>query len=227
MVAASVRSVSTGSSEFSNVTVNKPTGAVTGDRLVAICFRDEGHGTNAWTGATFTKVGELNVTGRGLCQVWERTVVGGEVASYVYTEPTGNSTGTVHLFAIQDVDPSMVTVAAFAQSATATASIPAPSILAASYTGTDPLLLCGFDAWSEGVARTFTTTTPTGMTTRGQINPTNTYIVTYAASLGLTGQVATGSRTATVSAVEPYISCSVVIPSPLVTAAPKKLFLPF
>ncbi|AEA27932.1 hypothetical protein Psed_5805 [Pseudonocardia dioxanivorans CB1190] len=211
----SVRSVSTASHDTGTVTVTKPSGTVAGDRLVAICTRDEGAGTGAWGSNLFTLVNASTISGVGRIQVWQRTAGSSEPASYTYTDSSGNSTGTVHLFALQDVDPTAVVVAAFNNGAAAT-SVVAPSIPSANYTGVDPLLLCGFYGLINTGARTWTA--PSGMTGRGTITPPFQYTSAFAASLGLSGTPATGTRTATMSSPgKPWIACSVVIPS---TAAP-------
>lgn len=206
-----VRSVSTASHDTGTVTVTKPSGTVAGDRLVAICTRDEGAGTNAWGSNLFTLVDQTTVSGRGRIQVWQRTAGGSEPSSYTYTDSSGNSTGTVHLFAIRDIDASAVIVAAFGNGA-ASNSATAPSIASGSYTGTDPLLLCGYYALINTGARTWTPSS--GMTAQGTITPPFQYTSAFAASINLTGNVATGTRTATMSSTgKPWIAVSVAIPS--------------
>lgn len=211
----SVRAVSTASHDSSTITVNKPTGTVSGDRLVAIVTRDEGAGTQGSGSSLFTKLNESIVASRGRVTVWTRTAGGSEPSTYTFTESSGNSTGTVHLFAIQDVDPSAVVVASYATGSSTSAA--APSILSSGYVGTDPLLLTGYYVLNSYASTTFST--PSGMTSRGAITPPANYTRAAAFSLGLTGNVATGSRTSTLSVSKGWIAVSVAIPS---TAAPQQ-----
>ncbi|MGD9989316.1 hypothetical protein [Pseudonocardia sp.] len=215
----SVRSVSTASHETGTITVNKPAGTVSGDRLVAIVTRDEGAGTQTSGSSLFTKLNESIVSGRGRVQVWTRTAGGSEPSSYTFTESSGNSTGTVHLFALQDVDPSAVVVASYANGSSTSAS--APSIATSGYVGTDPLLLTGYYVLNSYASTTFST--PSGMTGQGTIIPTGNYTRAFAASLGLSGTVATGSRTSTLSVSKGWIAVSVAVPS---VAAPAQDLFP-
>lgn len=209
----SVRSVSTASHEFGTITVNKPAGTVAGDRLIAIVTRDEGAGTQTSGSSLFTKLNESIVSGRGRVQVWTRTAGGSEPSTYTFTESSGNSTGTCHLFAIQDVDASAVVVASYGNGSSTSAT--APSILSSGYVGQDPLVLTGYYIQNSYAATTFST--PSGMTAQGTILPTGNYTRAFAASIALTGSVATGARTSTLNPTKPWIAVSIAIPS---TGAP-------
>lgn len=209
-MAASVRSVSTASHDTGTVTVTRPSGTTSGDRLVAICTRDEAVATQAWGSNLFTLVNSTFVSGVGRVQVWERTAGGSEPSSYTYTETSGNSTGTVHLYALQGVDPSAVIVASFANGTGS--SNTAPSIASGSYTGNDPLLLTGHYANVNFSTTTFST--PSGMTSRGLVNGPLGYTQCFSASLGLSGTPATSARTSTMGASKPWIAVSVAIPTP-------------
>lgn len=208
---AAVRSVATASHDTGTITCNKPTGTAVGDLLLAIVFRDESTGAMAAAGATFATLasGTLDAgtspTTGGRTRVYTRTADGSEPSSFTFTEASGNSAGTVHLFAITGGG---TPVAATQNDTTSDTSMVAPTIASP---GTDPLLICGWDARCESTARTLTI--PGGMTTAGQINPPLNYILTLAAYEQLTGSGATGTRTATVSAAETSLGVSVAVPS--------------
>lgn len=213
-MAVSVVGVTTGSAQFATVTLSSHASTLTGDSLVAVCFRDEGYVTSSWTGTPFTKLGGLDAgtsaTTGGRTEVWTGTASADGATSYSYVDSNNNSTGTVHLFTLRGAGtPTMATQ----NNTTSSTSSAAPSV----GSGTLDLLLCGWDARSQGSARTWTV--PGGMTTAGQINPTGTYIVTVAA---YQLSVAAGTKTATLNTASTSLSVAVQVPS----AASSALALP-
>lgn len=208
---AAVRSVATASHDTGTITCNKPAGTAVGDLLLAIVFRDEATGAMAVAGATFSTLasGTLDAgtgaTTGGRIRVYTRTVDGSEPSSFTFTEASGNSTGTVHLFAITGGG---TPVAATQNDTTSDVNMVAPTIASP---GTDALLICAWDARCESTARTLTV--PGSMSSAGQINPPANYIITIAGYEQLTGSAATGTRTATVSAAETSLGVSVAVPS--------------
>lgn len=204
-MAVTLVGVTTGSAEFATVTLSSHASTQVGDLLVAICFRDEGYVTSSWTGNPFTKLGGLDAgtsaTTGGRVEVWTGTAAAAGATSYSYVDSNSNSTGTVHLFVLRGAGtPTMATQ----NNTTSSTSSAAPSVGA----GTLDFLICGWDARSGGAARTWTV--PAGMTTAGQINPTGTYIVTFAASQAA---VAAGAKTATLNTASTSLAVAVQVPA--------------
>lgn len=202
------------SAKHASATVAISTHASTaiGDLLVAVCFRDEGFATDAWTGTPFTLLGELNAgtvqTTGGRVQVWTRTATAAGATAYSYTDSSNNSTGLVWMYTIRDAGtPTMATQNNTGSStSTATASVGS---------GTLDHLICGWSVRGS-TAPTNTTTVPGTMTSAGQLQD---YI---GGNTGYQTSIAAGAKTATLGSAATSLTVAVQIPSTLVVALPRR-----
>jgi hypothetical protein len=223
MAVATIRAVSTGASEGAANVVTKPTGTANLDRLVAIVCSDETVGEFTIPPAGFNLVvASTEVAGCPKYRIFEKTAGASEPASYTWDVSVFMAT-FVWLYALSANQTNLVFGANFG-SGTSTACL-APSVLAATHGGTDPLVLTAHSAVTEYTARTFTT--PTGMTARGALLNNNWMRGAGFSLATLTGAVATADRTSTISGSEPWRSCNLAVAQAPVSAYKRKLFLPF
>lgn len=226
-MAAAVRSVSSGRSSTTNVTVNKPTGLVDGDLLVAIAWSDDSlvhpAAPAGWTQQGTTQ----SQSGIGVGKVW-RQVAASEPASESWTVTGGNSASIIWVLAITGFDTTTPFDISPTWTQNATAST-TRTALAVSPTGTDSLLVVSF--WSLPnftVADSYTT--PTGMTEHGDQGDAAgaSYASSNLDSQQLSASGTTGTRVSTTAASGKWMGVSFAIKSAAVAAtAPKQLFRPF
>jgi len=219
-----VRSVQTGAVDDGTVNVTKPTGTASGDRLVAIVWHDEGL-QSVTTPSGFTLVGSSGfVSNRGQGDVYEKIAGGSEPSSYSFastaTSGSGGTSGCVHLFALQDIPADAELEVSFANGA-ASNTHTAPAV--ASYTGDDPLVIRGFMANTQTASSTYSTSTPTGYTSRGIVTPPFNWIRSYAASAQLSGHATVGTAAATLTSTsKTWSALTVVIPTVVEAASVDK-----
>lgn len=209
-----------------NNTVTKPTGTVSGDLLVAVIATDET--SNTWLtypsgfAEPATNGKSTQTATQPKFQVATKVAGGSEPASYDFPVPSFMA-NIVWLFAVQGVTGTAIVVpSVVARSTTATST--APDITYATHGATDPLVITAYAAITQYTATTFST--PTSMATAGgAINAQWMYGAGF--SIALTGNVGSSARTSTIGAAFPNTALSLVIGTPAVAAAPKRLFLPF
>lgn len=227
VVRAVAVSAQEGNSPASN-TVTKPTGTASGDLLLAVIATDET--SNTWLGLP-SGFAELAVNGRSTqtatqpkFQVAYKFAGGSEGASYAFPVPAFMA-NIIWLYAITGVTSGSEIVYAGTVARGSSTACAAPSIAYATHGGTDPLVITGHAAVVEYSNRTFST--PTGMTSRGG-NLDAEWMMGAGFSIGLTGAVASGSRSSTISASEPWTALSVIVAEGFVApTAPTRMFLPF
>lgn len=204
---ASVRSPASAAVDAGNINVSKPSGAVDGDLLLAVCFADP-DGAAVTAPAGWTLVGSAFApAGIGFGRVY-RKAASGEPASYTFTGSAGSSNNVIVLAVTGHDSATPIDVAATWGSGAASASHIAPSV---SPTGSDSLLVCGWYGLTTGAASTYTP--PGTMTERADLQPPGLWIVSSVATEGLTASGATGTRTATLTFSRPYIGVSVAVKS--------------
>lgn len=228
MASLSIRSASSNGQE-GNVpvtnTVTKPAGTLDADFLVGILASDETAGQWVGMGTTgFTEITGLRSSESATQPKFQiaSKFASSEGASYPFAIPTFMST-LLWLFAIPGVPAGAQILSASYGAGTVAASV-APDIPYATHLITDPLLITAHAAVTEGTARTFTT--PAGMTVRGSAPVVGSWLYGEAFSLELAGNVGSTARTSTISAAEPWRTCSLVIGIPP-PSTNRGLFLPF
>lgn len=195
-MAITVVGVTTGADSFGTVTLSSHANTISGDQVIAICSRDEGYGTNAWTGNPFgasplqdQQAGHTAGTG-GRLQIWGLTTASNGATSYSYTESTNNSTGVVHLITVRGANTAVAANGANQNNASS-GTPTSPSV----GTGTLDLLICGWGALANNSLRTWGVAS-SGLTTLGEFHDSTDYYSQFAA-YGLA--IAAGSKTISLS----------------------------
>jgi hypothetical protein len=227
-MAATIRSVAGTSQEGNSPatnTVTKPAGTADLDWLVAILATDES--TNEWLGFGSTGFVEnmalrsTEVAARPKFQIATK-FASSEPANYAFSVPIFMSS-MIWIFAIQGVTSGSEQISATYGVGSST-SCTAPDVPYATHGITDPLLITSHAAITEGTNRTLST--PAGMTQQIATIMDAEWMMGRAFSLGLSGNVATGARTSTISATEPWRSLSLVLGSAPGPTYKKGLFIP-
>lgn len=216
MASLSIRSASSngqeGNSPATN-TVTKPSGTLDADFLVGVVASDETAGQWVGMGSTgFTEITALRSSESATQPKFQivSKFASSEGASYPFDIPTFMST-LIWLFAIPGVPNGSQILSAGYGAGTVAASV-APDITFATHGITDPLLITAHAAVTESTARTFTT--PAGMTIRGSAPVVGVWLYGQGFSIELSGNVGTTARTSTISAAEPWRTCSLAIGIP-------------
>lgn len=207
-MAATFRTVATGTADGGNISVTKPSGTVDGDLLFAVHWQDPDGAPASQTASGWTQVGSTQDNANGSTKLW-RKAASSEGASYTFG---GDASGSSVVIVIRvdghnaaspiDAGPS------FGTGATSTSHV-APDISPA---GSDSLLVCGAYGLVAG-SETRTYTAPGTMTEQADLQPSGLWVVGTLATQSLAASGATGTRTFTLSASKPWNTFSVAIAS--------------
>ena len=208
-MAASFRSVATATNGHSStITVNRPTGTVAGDLLLAFVALPAADTVSAapsgWTQLAAVDTG--GATANIEAHAYWRLAAGGDPSSWTWTF-SGSADATALIVAYQDASTGgPIDVSASSSADPGDTTIEAPSVTT---THTADLLVTGY-AVSDQVAASFTP--PSGMTERADFQNGRTALGLADVVLGATG--ATGTKTATVSSTpDSWAAFSVAIAS--------------
>lgn len=194
--------------------VNRPTGTVSGDLLIAIHGSDRDGTAAAMTApAGWTLAGQSSQTNAGFVKVWWKIAGGSEPSTYTFPDSTASDAALIVLCfqggTFDAASPFAVAVT-FGGSNTSSTSHVAPSVA-----GVDDGELVTAYFGGTGTNGTRTYSPPSGMTERGDVG--GGWVVLAAYTLDLAADGATGTKTATCSASVASVTASLVI-APLVLA---------
>lgn len=197
-MAVDVRSFTTASpaGSISSITINKPTGTVSGDVLVCIIWQDsDGTIGNLLTLSGWTQAGS-NIAESGTspyAKAWYKVAGGSEPSSYTWTTSTNASTVGVMmaLTGVESTVPIRINPTADVGSGT---TMSAPTVGAGSTPPIGDLLICSYAAQNGS---TLTMSTPSGMTATGGAD--TSWISSFSFTRVLTSAGATGAKSSTAS----------------------------
>lgn len=194
--------------------VNRPTGTVSGDLLIAIHGSDRDGTAAAMTApAGWTLAGQSSQTNAGFLKIWWKIAGGSEPSTYTFPDSTASDAALIVLCfqgGTFDAASPFAVAATFGGSNTSSTSHVAPSVA-----GVDDGELVTAYFGGTGTNGTRTYSPPSGMTERGDVG--GGWVVAAAYTLDLAADGATGTKTATCSASVASVTASLVI-APLVLA---------
>jgi hypothetical protein len=214
---AAIRSTSVGVSSSTNVTVNRPSGLVDGDLMIAIPWSDDSL-VHPAAPAGWTQVGTTqSQSGIGVGKVWQQ-VASGEPTSESWTVAGGNSASIVWVLAIMGFDTTTPIDAApvWAQNATASTTRTASAVSPA---GADSLLIVSFFSLANNQGAD-AYTQPTGMTELGDTgDAVNPYVSSALDYQQLSASGTTGTRVSTATRSAKWLAVSLAIKSAAASGA--------